>query len=133
MMRKLLQQDAFAVYQFELTRQESRLPNAQAILNDLKARIDSHDIARFIAEFDRFSHTVGLARGEVAESILDARNIMFCFGSQLQNSDPLTMQPSCISIVEMTDGFSLTFIQSSIVEVNVTIEQWVLSLYNKAA
>jgi hypothetical protein len=121
-------EDRCPIFRLELARDECHFNSAQEILNHLKERVDEHKMARYIAEFDHFSHTKGLLEGEVNEEMLDARHIIFCFGNTLNDIDALAVRPRSIGIAEMRDRFQLTFLEAPQAMGSETMEQWIKAL-----
>lgn len=53
--------------------------------------------------FNHYSHTNGLEGGEIADEIIDAKNVLFCFGTKLPKAEILSLRPHSIGIAETTD------------------------------
>jgi len=127
-MKTQLLQDKFPVFTLKFGKNESRFESAQAILEHLKAQVDAHPVTRLIAEFDHYSHTLGLQQGEMADDIVDARNLLFCFGIQLPKAEVLALRPRSIGIAEHPDGFTVSFMQAPNAVANDTMVSWVKAL-----
>ena len=54
--------------------------------------------------FNHYSHTNGLEGGEIADEIIDAKNVLFCFGTKLPKAEMLSLRPHSIGIAETTDS-----------------------------
>lgn len=121
-------QDNLPIYYLEFSKTDTDFPSAQAVVNRLKALIDEHEFARFIAEFDHFSHTAGLAQGDIAPGLVDARNVIFCVGEQLASAESLALTPRSIGVAETPDVLKLSFLQVPQQQLNDTMQQWVNSL-----
>jgi len=98
------------------------------ILDALKAKIDAHPIATYIATFDHYTHTKGLADGEINEAILDAKNIIFCFGKQLPNASMMALRPRSIGVLEYKDTFVVSFMDAPNPQAHEAMTAWVKSI-----
>lgn len=127
-MQQLYINEKFPIFKLEFSKPESRFQSAQAIINYLKQLIDDHEVTRFIAEFDHYSHTKGMETSKILAEIIDARNIVFCFGSKLLNADVLALSPRSMGIVETEIGFSVSFLEAPMQSANDTMKSWVSSL-----
>jgi hypothetical protein len=130
-MKQILLQEKFPIFKLEVDKSETEYKSAQEVINYFKKLIDDHDVTRFIAEFDHYSHTKGLPDGHVNEEIIDARNIVFCFGTQLPKSEMLAVRPRSIGIAETVDKLIVTFMEAPMALANDTMGLWVKSLVKK--
>jgi hypothetical protein len=129
-MKQILLQEKFPIFKLEVEKSETDFKSAQELTDYFKGLIDDHDITRFIAEFDHYSHTKGLEDGQLAEDLLDARNLIFCFGTNLPNSEILALRPRSIGIAETKDNFVVTFMEAPMELANKTMKFWVKSIVN---
>jgi hypothetical protein len=129
-MKQILLQEKFPIFKLEVDKSETEYKSAQEVINYFKQLIDDHDVTRFIAEFDHYSHTKGLQNGLVDEGIIDARNIIFCFGTQLPKAEVLAVRPRSIGIAETINKIIVTFMEAPMAVANETMEFWVKSLVN---
>lgn len=127
-MKQILLQEKFPIFKLEVDKSETEYKSAQEVINYFKQLIDDHDVTRFIAEFDHYSHTKGLLNGHVDEEIIDARNIVFCFGTQLPKAEILALRPRSIGIAETVNKLIVTFMEAPMELANTTMEFWVKSL-----
>jgi hypothetical protein len=132
-MKQMLLQEKFPIFKLEIDKNETGFKSSQALVDHFKALIDAHEIARFIGEFDHYSHTKGLPGGEIAEGIIDARNVVFCFGTKLPNAEMLAVRPRAIGIAETETGFVISFMEAPMALANDTMEAWVKAVALKAA
>lgn len=130
-MKQILLQEKFPVFKLEVNKSETEFKSAQELINYFKRLIDDHDVTRFIGEFDHYSHTKGLPGGQVDESIIDARNIVFCFGTQLPKAEILALRPRSIGIAETLDQFIVSFMEAPMALANDTMEAWVKSIVSR--
>ena len=124
----MILQEKFPVFTLEINKSETDFRSAQELINYFKRLIDDHEVTRFIGEFDHYSHTKGLEDGVVDESITDARNIVFCFGTQLPKPEILAVRPRSIGIAETVDHFIISFMEAPMAFANDTMKAWVKSI-----
>lgn len=130
-MKQILLQEKFPIFKLEVDKSETDYKSAQEVINYFKQLIDDHEVTRFIAEFDHYSHTKGLQNGVVDDEIIDARNIVFCFGTQLPKAEMLAVRPRSIGIAETLNKLIVTFMEAPMALANDTMEFWVKSLVNR--
>ncbi len=130
-MKHTLLQDQYPVFTLEVERQETDFNTTDEIIEYLKRCVDGHGVSRFIAIFDHYSHTKGLENGWIDESILDAKNIVFCFGITLPSPQAMATRPKSIGVVELADRFVITFLEAPMPMANSTMESWVRSIGNR--
>lgn len=117
----------------ELAKAELAVDTMDQIVSHFRSAIDAHPCARFIGLFDHHAHTRGLPDGEVAPDIIDARNIVFCFGMSLPGPEALAMRPRSIGISELADRFVITFLEPPMPLINTAMEAWTRSLLGTRA
>lgn len=127
-MKQTLLEERYPIFTLEIERGECRFSTVAAIIEHLREQIEGHRLARFIAIFDHFAHTQGLEEGDVDERILDARNIIFCFGIALPRPEVMAVRPRSIGVVELADGFVVTFMEAPMPVANLVMEKWARSL-----
>lgn len=132
-MQQMLVEEKFPIFKLAFNKSETPFRSAQDIINHFKRLIDDHKITRFIGEFDHYSHTRGLEQGEIDAAIVDARNIIFCFGTQLPSGEMLAMRPRSIGIAELRDSFIVSFMEAPMPLANDTMEAWVRGLLGPEA
>ena len=124
-MKQVLLQEKFPMFKLEIDKTETTFNSSQELVDYFKQLIDEHKITRFIGEFDHYSHTKGLEGGEMAEDIIDARNVVFCFGTKLPKAEMLAVRPRSIGIAEHETGFTISFMEAPMALANDTMEAWV--------
>lgn len=130
-MTKTVYMDKYPIFSLSIEKSECKYDTIEAILEDLKAKVEAHPIAKFIAVFNNYEHTKSL-EGEIAPEILDARNLVFCFGQAIPNSKILAVRPRSIGICETKERFILDFLEAPKEQMHATMENWVKSLINVA-
>ncbi|MEW7976474.1 MAG: DUF6858 family protein [Candidatus Sedimenticola endophacoides] len=127
-MRQYLQQQAYPIFSLEVEKPECRFASVDEIIGYLKQQVDAHDSARFIALYDHFEHTRSLPQGQVSETILAAKHIVFCFGITLPEPLMMAVRPRSIGVVELAERFLITFLEAPMPVANLAMEQWAKSL-----
>ena len=132
-MKQVLLQEKFPIFKLEVDKTETPFKSSQELVDHFKKLIDEHKVTRYIGEFDHYSHTKGLEGGEIAEGIIDARNVVFCFGTKLPKAEMLAVRPRSIGIAETETGFTISFMEAPMALANDTMEIWVKGVVLKAA
>lgn len=120
--------EKYPVSELIIQKDQIKYTTVDEILNDLKEKIDTHPVATYISIFDHYSHTKGLAEGEINEKILDAKNIIFCFGKQLPNASMLALRPRSIGVLEYKDSFVVSFMDAPNPQAHEAMVSWVKSI-----
>lgn len=123
-MKQSLLQEKHPIYSLEIDRSETSHRSVDEIVAYFKMRIEAHQSARFIAEFDHYAHTGSLPEGRIGENILAAKNIIFCFGITLPEPHVLAVRPRSIGVAETRDGFLITFMEAPMPVGNAAMEDW---------
>jgi uncharacterized protein YifN (PemK superfamily) len=126
-MTKTIFMDKYPVYTLELLKSEVKQENVPQIVEYFKALIEAHPIAANIAVFDHYTHTKNLD-GEINPEILDAQNVIFCFGPALPNTKILAARPRSIGICELKDKFVIEFIEAPKEQLHDLMESWAKNL-----
>lgn len=119
------------IFTLEITRDETSFGSVDAICGYLRACIESHHAATFIADFDHHAHLRSLPEGQIAEDIQAARNLVFCFGIALPTPQALAMRPRSIGVAETGRGFLITFMEPPMPVANAAMEDWACALCNR--
>ena len=131
-MRDQLRHETYPVYLLEFDKEETSLKTVDDILSAFRSRIEADDLARYIAIYDHFGHTKSLAEGQIAEGILDAKSIVFCFGITLPDPQIMAVRPRSIGVVETRRGFIVTFMEAPMPVANTAMESWARSLVDRS-
>ncbi len=123
--------DKYPISLLEIDRENTTFKSVDDILAHLKSKIDIHPVATFIAIFDHYSHTNSLDDGALSEDILDAKNIICCFGKQLPDATLLSVRPRSIGVAELSDKFVVSFMDAPNPQAQDAMEAWVKSIVNK--
>jgi hypothetical protein len=71
--------EKYPLFRMERQKAQMRFNNVDEIIAYLKEEIANHPVATYIGVFDHYAHTKSLPEGEIAEDILEAKNVLFCF------------------------------------------------------
>jgi len=128
LMKQTTFKEKFPVFTLEILKSESRFQTTDEIISYFQEKISNHPVATFIALFDHFSHTKNLENSEIMDGIIDAKNIIFCFGQELPSPLVLAVRPRSIGVVEFSEKFVISFMETPKPQVTEILEKWVLSL-----
>ncbi len=131
-MKQKIFQEKYPVFVLELNKNETTCTKLDEILVELKAKIDTNETAHFIAIFDHYTHTRNLPNGSMMDGLLDAKNIVFCFGIAIPNPEVLAVRPRSIGIAEFADRFVISFMEAPMPVANTAMEAWVKGLKRAA-
>lgn len=126
-MKKTIFMDKYPVYTLELTKNEVAQKCVSEIIEYFQAKIEAHPIAKFIAIFDHYEHTKSID-GEINPEILDAQNIIFCFGPAIPNTKILAARPRSIGVCELEDKFVVEFLEAPKEQMHDIMENWAKAL-----
>ena len=129
-MKKTQFMDKYPVHSLELQKSNIKQTNIVEIIEYFKDKIQAHPIAKFIAVFDHYSHTKEL-NGEINPSIIDAQNLIFCFGPAIPDTKILAVRPRSIGIAELEDKFVIEFIEAPKEQIHQIMEEWAKGLENE--
>ena len=127
-MHQLVEEIGLPVFSLKIDAADCRFKSVEEIVAYLESEIEAHKSARFIATFDHLKHTSELPEGQVAEGIIAAYNVLFCFGFTLQAPEQLACRPRSIGICQMKDQFTVSFIEAPMPVANAMMEKWAKSL-----
>ena len=129
-MKQSIVMEKYPVFELDIKKNETKFQTADEIIAYLKEKIDNHPIAVYIATFDHYSHTNSLADGEISPDILDAKNIVCCFGKNLPKANMLAVRPRSIGVAELSDEFVVSFLEAPNPMANDAMESWVKEIVN---
>jgi len=113
----------------EISKNDTNYKNIPEILEYFKTKIDADKIAKYIGTFNHYEHTQSLEEnGSIAEGILDAQNVMFCFGKKIPNAQMLAVRPRSIAVVEYGDKFAISFMETPMPPMTEKMQIWVKEL-----
>ncbi|MDD3518641.1 MAG: hypothetical protein PHQ14_09845 [Chromatiales bacterium] len=129
-MKQTLFQEKYPIYTLEVGKNETTCKSVDDVIAHFKQRIDAHEAAVFIAVFDHYAHTRSLPSGQIADDILDAKNIVFCFGIALPNPGVMAVRPRSIGVTELADRFVINFMEAPMPVANKAMEEWAKAVKN---
>jgi hypothetical protein len=127
-MKQTMFMEKYPIFTLEIEKSECRFKSVEQIVSYFKTLIEEDAIAAFIGEFDHFAHTGGVAGGEIAPEILDAKLVVFCFGQKLPNPQMLAARPRSIGVCERENDFVISFLEAPVPAINQKMEEWAKSL-----
>ncbi len=130
-MKQSILMEKYPVFDLEIPKSETTHTSVDSILTALKADIDAHPKVAYISIFDHYSHTKSID-GDISDTIVDAKNITFCFGVKLPNPHVLAVRPRSIGVADMGDYFHLTFMEPPMPLATNEMEKWCKALADKA-
>lgn len=98
-----------------------------ALAGVLKEKIFKHPVAKHIADFDHFAHTSEI-KGEITPGLMNARNVIFCFGPKIEESHVMAARPRSFGITEFEKHFTVSFLEAPSEQATQTMKDWVHSL-----
>ena len=126
-MTKSILLDTHPMYAMKISKSEANVSNISQIIEHFKAKIEENPEACFITVFDHYAHTKK-GGGEILDTIIGAKNLIFCFGHTIKNIEILAFRPKSIAICETKDSFILEFLETPRPEVNRWMESWIKEL-----
>ena len=120
--------DKYPVWTLELDKSEVAQKSVDEIVSYFKEKIETHPVAKFIAEFDHYAHTSSLSDGVIAPEIKDVKNVIFCFGKEIPNTKVAAVRPRSIAICELEDSWVIEFVEAPNEKLHKVMEQWAKDL-----
>ena len=120
--------DEYPIYSAELLKNGDVLSDIDSVITYIHEKINSHPVATYIGVFDHYKHTASLKEGKIAPEVLNAQNIMFCFGKEIVNPEVLAVRPRSLGVVEYKEHFVISFMKAPNPTANDAIISWVTAL-----
>ena len=130
-MTEITFKEKYPVVVLKIGKDETIFKNVDEILSYLKSKIDEHPVAFYIAIFDHYTHTSNVEDCILSPDILDAKNIICCFGKELPDPVMMAVRPRSIGVAEMSDEFVVSFIEAPNPKAQEAMVSWVKSIVNK--
>lgn len=124
-MKKTILMEKYPTFELEIPKNKTKYNSVDEIIEYFKSKIKAHPVTTYIATFDHYSHTKSLSDGSVAPEILDAKNIIFCFGKELPRPHVMSIRPRSIGVAEFIDSFFIGFMEAPNPVANDAMESWV--------
>jgi len=122
-MKKTIFLDKYPVYTLEIMKDEMELKTTKEVVEYFVEKVEKHPVTVLISVFDHYSHTKKLD-GDMVEGLIDAQNVVFCFGASIPNTKILAARPRSIGICEFEDKFIIEFIEAPKEQLNDIMEGW---------
>ena len=129
-MKQSILMERYPIFDLELPKGETTMKNVDDIIAYLHAKVEAHPVAAYIGTFDHFAHTKALPEGKIAPEIVDAKLIVFCFGTALPNPHVMAVRPRSIGVADLGDKFVLNFMEPPMPVATTAMEAWVKELKN---
>jgi len=120
--------EIYSIHEIDIKKTQTRFSNVDEIIAYLKTKVDEHTVATYIATFDHYAHTTSLEEGSISPEILDAKNIIFCFGKEIPKAQVLGVRPRSIGVAERSEDFVLSFLVAPNPAANATMIEWCKSI-----
>lgn len=130
-MKQTLLQEKYPVFVAEIAKSETACADVEDVAAYLQDRIAEKEKVQFIGVFDHFAHTQAIG-GEIADGIVGAVDVMFCFGFALPDPQVLAVRPRSIGVADMGDKFVVSFLEAPMKPANEAMEAWVRGLREKS-
>ncbi len=124
-MTKSIIMDKYPILSLTITKEDSPYSDVEQFMEYFKEKVANDPVATFIAVFDHYEHTSSLESGEIAQGIVDGKNIIFCFGQKIPNPLILSVRPRSIAVVQDTAGFIISFMEAPMAPMSAKMEAWV--------
>jgi hypothetical protein len=98
------------------------------LIEYFQAKIEAHPVAVYITLFDHYAHTSAKEEAQIAEDIVDVKNIVFCFGKEIPNPKVPAVRPRSIAITETKENFVIAFMEAPNEKLSQTMVEWVEAL-----
>ena len=130
-MKEMNLMEKYPIVVLEVAKDETTFKDVDEVLAYLKSKIDAHPVATYISIFDHYTHTSNLEEGKLSSDILDAKNIICCFGKELPSPFVMAVRPRSIGVAEMADKFVVSFMEAPNPVAQEAMVSWVKSIVNK--
>ncbi|MCK9455317.1 MAG: DUF6858 family protein [Sulfurimonas sp.] len=126
-MNKTVFMQKYPVYSLEFAKEEMKVSSTDEVVEYLKQKISNHPVAVFISVFDHYGHTKNLG-GEMIEGLIDAKNVIFCFGQAIPDTRILAVRPRSIGISEFENKIIIDFLEAPKEELQAVMQSWINEL-----
>lgn len=129
-MKQMMFKEKYPIFTLEVMKNETKFKDIDAIFEFFKAKIDAHPIAKYIAEFDHMAHTKSLPDNAVQQGMIDAKNLVFCFGKEIPTPKILAVRPRSIGVAEYEDRFDISILEVPNENLHQLLEGWIKEIVN---
>ncbi len=128
-MEKMIFMDKYPIYETIISKANTQYKSVESVMDYLKAKIENDSVAAYIAQFDPYAHTLSLG-GEIDPTIIEAKEIIFCFGQKLPNATIVAVRPRAIGIVDRGEDLVINFMEAPNEPSTNTMIAWIEELKN---
>lgn len=130
-MKQTILMEKYPIFELEIEKSETNYSSVDEIIDYLKDQITAHPVATYIAIFDHYNHTKSLTDGSIDNTIEDAKNIICCFGKELNKPEILAIRPRSIGVAKCGEKFVISFLEAPNPAANSAMEGWAKGIANK--
>ncbi len=123
-MKKTLTHETYPLYTLQTNKNECPHSGITGITQQLRHLIEQHERASFINIFDHLQQLRDIPPEQICEDIVSAYSILFYFGLTLPTPQVTATNPRSIGVVELTNQFIITFLETPMPLANTTMEKW---------
>lgn len=123
-LQQILFHDTFPIRLEEFNKGELYYNSLDELCHFFRDKIEKHPFACYIGIFDHYTHTTNLSDGSIDSGITGAKNVMFCFGKELNDPIVLSVRPRSIGICETKSQFIISFLEAPSPAATRMMEQW---------
>jgi len=127
-MKKYNFQETYPVFVKEYSKNEMRTKTLDDICQYFYEKIEEHPVARHLHTFDHHAHTADIEGGIINDTIIGAKNVLFCFGKNLMDPKLLSVRPRSIGICETESHFVISFLEAPNPAMTQAMVEWVNDL-----
>ncbi|MBN1545793.1 MAG: hypothetical protein JW902_03955 [Syntrophaceae bacterium] len=124
-MEKCQFQEMYPVYSREISKSGAGFPTLEGLCRYFCGQIEKHPFAQYIGTFDHYAHTVNIEGGEIEETIVGAKVVLFCFGKKLLDPRILSVRPRGIGVCETQTQYVVSFLEVPNASLTETMIKWV--------
>ena len=126
-MKKTIFKDIYPIITYEISKNNFKMSSIDDIFDVLKVKIELDREATYISTFDHYSHTTKIG-GKLMEGLIDAKNIIFCFGTAIPSTKVVALRPKSIGICEFKDRFVIEYVEPPREIAAKKVEYWLNEL-----
>ncbi len=127
-MTEKLFKEKYPIHTIEIPKRDMGNPVMGALVEHFRSKVKDHPVATYIGIFDHHAHTASLPDGMISPEILDAMDVMLCFGKELMHPEVLAVRPRAIGIAEMRESFVISFLEAPNPPANEAMRAWTKAL-----
>lgn len=129
-MKEYTLNDKYPISAIEIKKSETSYKNIAEIFEYFKKKIEENPIAIYIATFDHYTHTKSLAEHVIQDGLLDAQNLIFCFGKEIPHTKMLSVRPRSIAVGEYEEYFEVAIMDTPNPAMHEILVSWIKGLKN---